>query len=123
MKTRTIAALAVMAALIFSTGALAASPASKGPLHLVPGSALVYPLFDSTAGAGTIICVTNTNTSRVYCPNNDHLAGDILLHFHRITSYNVCYTKLLRAANQVATAAADQSAKLQDTADERNNFV
>jgi len=89
MKTRTFAALAVMAALILSTGALASTP-PHAPFHLVPGSALIYPLYDSTAGAGTLICVTNTNTSRVYCPNNDHLAGDILLHFQYIAG-DTCY--------------------------------
>jgi len=90
MKTRTIAALAVMAALIFSTGALAADVVSTGPLHLVPGSALVYPLFDSTVGAGTIICVTNTNTSRVYCEQTDYRAGDVLVHYQYIAG-DTCF--------------------------------
>jgi len=58
-----------------------ASLASAQPLHLEPASVLVFPLFDSTPGSGTVICVTNTNDSRVYCPDSDFRAGDIVLHY------------------------------------------
>ena len=51
------------------------------PLHLEPGSALVYPLFDSTHGAGTVLCVTNTNTSNRYCDDTDYREGDIVIHY------------------------------------------
>ena len=70
--------LAVMAALLLATVATAQ------PLHLQPGSALVYPLFDSAPGAGTIICVTNTNTSNLYCEATDYREGDILVHYQYI---------------------------------------
>ncbi len=46
-----------------------------------PGSVLVFPLVDSTAGAGTIVCVTNTNTDRLFCPLSDQRIGDVLLHY------------------------------------------
>jgi hypothetical protein len=44
------------------------------------GSVLVYPLFDSTPGSGTVICVTNTFTSTLRCPD-DHLEGDVVVHY------------------------------------------
>ncbi len=45
------------------------------------GSILLYPLYDATAGAGTIMCVTNTNTETTYCPSSDQRIGDVLLHY------------------------------------------
>lgn len=70
--------VAIMAALLLGTVAMAQ------PVHLQPGSALVYPLFDSSPGAGTIICVTNINTSRLYCENSDYREGDILVHYQYV---------------------------------------
>jgi len=55
------------------------------PKHLQPGSVLVFPLYDSSPGAGTVICVTNINDSRVYCPDSDFREGDILVHYQYIT--------------------------------------
>ena len=46
-----------------------------------PASALIFPLYDASAGAGTIICVTNTNTDNVFCPDRDQKVGDVLLHY------------------------------------------
>jgi HYR domain-containing protein len=43
-----------------------------------PASALVFPLFDSTAHRGTVITVTNTDTDRLLCGNGFH-AGDVRL--------------------------------------------
>ena len=70
--------LALMAALLLGTAALAQ------PLHLQPGSALIYPLFDSSPGAGTIICVTNLNTDKTYCEETDYRVGDIVVHYQYI---------------------------------------
>jgi len=75
--------LAFMAAVLMASTALAVGDPPP-TLHLQPGSALIYPLFDSTPGAGTIICVTNLNTSRVYCPQTDYREGDILAHFQYV---------------------------------------
>ncbi|MBI1849453.1 MAG: hypothetical protein HYR85_03810 [Planctomycetes bacterium] len=63
-------------------GALAsgfAGTALAQPVLDEPASALVYPLFDSTPSHGTLITVTNTNTSRVRttCNNNGFAEGDI----------------------------------------------
>src|SRR5262249_21934365 len=45
-----------------------------------PASALVYPLFDSTRGRGTIITVTNTDTSTRLCSNRQR-EGDVCVHY------------------------------------------
>ncbi len=60
---------------------LVAAAAKAQPAHLQPGSALVYPLFDSAPGAGTVICVTNLNDNREYCPDSDFRQGDVLVHY------------------------------------------
>lgn len=60
---------------------LLSAVASAQPSHLQPGSALVYPLFDSAPGSGTVICVTNLNTNTEYCDLTDVRQGDILLHY------------------------------------------
>jgi len=44
------------------------------------GSVLVFPLFDSAPGNGTVICLTNTETSQLRC-SDDHLEGDVVLHY------------------------------------------
>jgi len=75
----TVAVTTAVVALMFAT-----APAFAQPLHLQKGSVLVFPVFDTTAGAGTIVCVTNTNTSRIYCPNTDFLSGDVVLHYQYI---------------------------------------
>ena len=49
-------------------------------IHAVPASALIFPLFDSAPDRGTLISVTNTNSSRVSC-GNTFLSGDIALHY------------------------------------------
>ncbi len=54
------------------------------PRHLQPGSVLVFPLYDSAPGAGTVICVTNLNDSRIYCPDSDYREGDIMVHYQYI---------------------------------------
>jgi len=65
-------------------GLTLASVASAQGLHLTPSSALIYPLFDSTPGAGTVICVTNTNKDFTYCEETDYRVGDILVHYQYI---------------------------------------
>ena len=68
----------------FMAALLLATVAQAQPLHLQPGSALVYPLFDSSSGAGTVICVTNTNLDNQYCEGTDFRQGDILVHYQYI---------------------------------------
>jgi len=58
--------------------------ASAQPVHLQPGSVLVYPLFDSSPGAGTVVCVTNTNDDNTFCPDQDFRGGDVLVHYQYI---------------------------------------
>lgn len=66
--------------------ALAAAWASSevasaaGPAHARPGSALFYPVYDAQDNATTVITVTNTNSSRVSCGNNNR-NGDVFAHF------------------------------------------
>ncbi len=76
MKTLKTIAMMIAVTLIASMSAMA-----QGPKHLEPGSALVFPLFDSAPGAGTVICVTNLNDDNVYCPTQDTRAGDVMLHY------------------------------------------
>jgi len=59
--------------------ALSDAPALAQPKHAEAGSALIFPLFDSRPGMGTIITVTNTNVSRVRCGSGDTLRGDVTL--------------------------------------------
>ena len=68
-------AMALLAAMLLTAAA------SAQPAHLQPGSALVYPLFDSAPGNGTVICVTNLNDNNEYCQNSDFRKGDILVHY------------------------------------------
>jgi len=49
-------------------------------VHAVPASVLIFPLFMSQPGSGTILSVTNTDTSRVSC-DGFYLSGDICAHF------------------------------------------
>ena len=50
-------------------------------IHAQPGSVLIFPLFDSTEQNGTLISVTNTNTSTQGCDENNMRVGDICLHY------------------------------------------
>ena len=78
--TKMIAGVALMAML----AVVLAPVASAQPNHLQPGSVLIYPLYDATAGAGTVICLTNTNDDNVYCPSSDFRAGDVNVHYQYI---------------------------------------
>ncbi len=60
--------------------AVAGGFAKAQPLHLQPGSALIYPMFDSRPGFATVMSVTNTNEDRNACTNGG-LDGDVLLHY------------------------------------------
>ena len=64
--------------------AMMSAVASAQPKHLEPASVLVYPLYDSSAGAGTVVCVTNTNDEEEYCPDSDFKAGDVYVHYQYI---------------------------------------
>jgi hypothetical protein len=50
------------------------------PVHLQPGSVLIYPLFDSRAQSATVINLTNTNEDRANC-GNGFRQGDVLAHY------------------------------------------
>ncbi len=71
-------ALALLAVFAITTAAVAQ------PNHLQPGSALIFPLYDSAPGAGTVICITNLNDDNVYCGNSDFRRGDIMVHYQYI---------------------------------------
>lgn len=71
MKKLALAALAV---------ATIGGAALAQPLHLQPGSALVFPLFDSQPQSATVINVTNTNEDRSAL-GNGFRAGDTLVHY------------------------------------------
>jgi hypothetical protein len=76
-------ALAAAAALVAG-----ATTAQAQPRHLQPASVLVYPYFDSTPGAGTIISVTNTNDDRTFCADEDFRGGDVVAHYVYIDGEN-----------------------------------
>jgi hypothetical protein len=73
----------IVAAAAAAMGILGAGVgASAQPLQNQPASVLVYPLFDSQPATSTIINVTNTNTDRSVCVDNDNLqVGDVRLHY------------------------------------------
>lgn len=68
--------LAIVAVALVSTDRASAAE----PAHARPGSALFYPVYDAQANATTVITVTNTNSSRVSCQNNNR-NGDVFVHF------------------------------------------
>jgi hypothetical protein len=80
ISLKRILGLALLTALLPAVSLAQPAP----PMHLQPGSALIFPLFDSTAGAGTVICVTNVELSNLYCPGTDYREGDILVHYQYI---------------------------------------
>jgi len=70
-------------ALIFLVLGLAIACAVPAPVRAEApqaGSVLVFPLYDSRPGSGTIVCVTNTETSTLRC-SDDFKQGDVSLHF------------------------------------------
>jgi len=65
------------------TVAALATPAlaqSDGPRHLVPGSVMIFPVFDARDGFDTVITVTNTNDDR-RVNENRFRNGDVSVHF------------------------------------------
>lgn len=62
-----------------AVGALVA-PTQAQPLHAQPGSVLIFPLYNSTAGNNTVLSVTNTNESELSC-GNGFRQGDVELHY------------------------------------------
>lgn len=78
MRKFILACAAVAAAVAFSP-VVNAQPVPK---VAEPASLLVFPLFDSRPASATIINVTNLNTDRTVCPDNDNLrVGDVRLHY------------------------------------------
>lgn len=78
-----IFAMALFAMLLFAMCVPATAQVFNGEspsIHAVPASVLIFPLFDSAPDRGTLISVTNTNSSRVSC-GNTFLSGDIALHY------------------------------------------
>jgi hypothetical protein len=60
---------------------VAAGIAQAQPRQLEPTSLLIFPMFRSADGTGTVISVTNTNDDRTYCESEDFRAGDIVAHY------------------------------------------
>lgn len=79
---RRFSSLAFLALLGFMVlqGGLAIADENDPNIHAQPGSILIFPLFDSTPTKGTLISVTNTNSSTVSCGNN-FKAGDVCVHY------------------------------------------
>jgi hypothetical protein len=74
----------VVASVLAGIGILigcAATPAIAQPLIGGPGSALIFPLFQSGGGRTTLITVTNTSSSTALC-GNGFRQGDVLLKYH-----------------------------------------
>ena len=55
-------------------------------VSLVPASVLLFPTVDSRngRGTGTLVSVTNTNTSRVVSPRSGYRSGDVQLHYYYV---------------------------------------
>ena len=66
-------------------GSFVATVAAQ-PADLIPSSVLMFPTVDSRdgAGKGTIVSVTNINSSRIVSPTNNYRAGDVQLHYYYI---------------------------------------
>ncbi len=60
---------------------LLTSAASAQPSLHEPGSVLVFPYFDSTDGATTLLQITNTDRRVGYCEATDQREGDIVLEY------------------------------------------
>jgi hypothetical protein len=69
-----------LAALTVAALATPALAQSDGPRHLVPGSVMIFPVFDARDGFDTVITVTNTNTDRRVADNRFRY-GDVSVHF------------------------------------------
>ncbi len=65
---------------VLAVAAMLPAPVMAQPTHSQPGSFLIYPLFNSTSGNNTVICVTNTNQDEGSC-GNGFRQGDVRLHF------------------------------------------
>ncbi len=63
--------------LVFGVSSIATAQSSD----LGGGSCLVFPYFDSSPGAGTLITITNREDLTQYCPERDVRGGDVSLHF------------------------------------------
>lgn len=66
--------------------AIFAGTVAAQPNALEPGSVLLFPTVDSRAGAGkgTLISVTNTNSSKVFGRNTTWRHGDVYLHYYYV---------------------------------------
>lgn len=73
-------ALGVLGALFLVLPTLALAQPPDPNIHAIPASALIFPLFDSNPMKGTLISVTNTNTSTTSC-GNGYKRGDICVHY------------------------------------------
>lgn len=69
-----------IAALALAVLVVWAGPAAAQPAHARPASALFFPVYDSSPNAGTVISVTNTNSSRLSC-GNGFRTGDVCVHY------------------------------------------
>jgi len=82
MKIDRRMALLVLGALLFALSGAQAQAVNDdyANIHAEPGSLLIFPLFDSNVGKGTLITVTNVNTSTTSC-GNTYKEGDVCVHY------------------------------------------
>lgn len=72
--------LVLCVGVIAALGVGASADARAASQH-EPGSALIFPWFESGSGRDTMLTVTNTNLDRTLCPGSDYRAGDVLVRF------------------------------------------
>jgi len=76
----------IIVVLVLVAAAGLASPFARAQdpnIHARAASLLIFPLFDSRPDRGTLIAVTNTDTSRIPCPGF-FLSGEICVHYNYI---------------------------------------
>ncbi len=77
-----IIAIAATAVALALAPVVQAQPTPLGPKVAEPASLLIFPHFDSRPQSATIINVTNTNTDRNRCPEDDNVrVGDVRLYY------------------------------------------
>ncbi len=72
--------------LLIAAVVMLAPLAGAQPSLREPGSVLVFPLFDSSPGAATVIHITNTNRSTTYCEQTDELEGNVVVEYRYVDS-------------------------------------
>ena len=81
----------LFALLVFAAVPVQAQDDEVDSIHAVPASVLIFPLVDSVDSHGTLITVTNVDTSTVSCGNR-YQSGDVCLHYvyYNNDENNIC---------------------------------